>query len=53
MPWLATSYDTHTDGMGVDVTLRKGIEWSDGEYERIKYTIEIFEILLSLVLLAK
>ena len=44
MPWLATSYDTHTDGMGVDVTLRKGIEWSDGESftcDDVKYTIEL------------
>ena len=42
IPWLATSYDTHADGMGVDVTLRDGIEWSDGvafTCDDVKYTI--------------
>ncbi|MBN32633.1 MAG: hypothetical protein CL906_01765 [Dehalococcoidia bacterium] len=44
IPWLATSYDTHADGMGVDVTLRDGIEWSDGvafTCDDVKYTIEL------------
>ena len=44
IPWLATSYTTHEDGMGVDFTLRQGIKWSDGEdfsCDDVKYTVEL------------
>ena len=44
IPWLATSYTTHDDGMGVDFTLRQGIKWSDGEAftcDDVKYTVEL------------
>ena len=41
IPWLATSYTTAPDGMSVDVTLRDGVEWSDGQpftSDDVKYT---------------
>lgn len=44
IPWLATSYTTHDDGMGVDFTLRQGIKWSDGAAftcSDVKYTVEL------------
>lgn len=31
MPWLAASYTFTTDYTGVDIVLREGITWSDGE----------------------
>jgi peptide/nickel transport system substrate-binding protein len=44
IPWLAQSYATAADGMSVAVTLRPGIEWSDGQAftsDDVKYTIEL------------
>lgn len=42
-PWLAESYTVDEDFMGMDIFLRKGVEWSDGEAlncDDVKYTIE-------------
>ncbi len=30
IPWLASGYTAAPDGLSVDVTLRDGVEWSDG-----------------------
>lgn len=52
IPWLATSYTTTPDGMSVDVTLRNGVEWSDGQpftSDDVKYTIELLRDSPSLV----
>ncbi|MBN1875342.1 MAG: ABC transporter substrate-binding protein [Anaerolineae bacterium] len=42
-PWLAESYDVDDDYMGMDIYLRKGVEWADGQpftCTDVKYTIE-------------
>src|SRR5579859_4205997 len=52
IPWLATNYTTAPDGMSVDVTLRNGVEWSDGQpftSDDVKYTIELLRDTPSLV----
>ena len=44
IPWLAESSEVDDDFMGVNVTLREGIEWSDGmpfTTEDVKFTIEL------------
>ncbi len=44
IPWLAESSEVDDDFMGVSVTLREGIEWSDGmplTTEDVKFTIEL------------
>ena len=44
IPWLAESSQVDDDFMGVNVTLREGIEWSDGmpfTTEDVKFTIEL------------
>src|SRR5262249_9601441 len=44
IPWLASNYATSPDGMSVDVTLRNGVEWSDGQpftSDDVNYTIEL------------
>ena len=44
IPWLAESSEVDDDFMGVNVTLRDGIEWSDGmpfTSEDVKFTIEL------------
>ena len=44
IPWLAESSEVDDDFMGVSVTLRDGIEWSDGmpfTTEDVKFTIEL------------
>lgn len=44
IPWLAESSKVDDDFMGVSVTLRDGIEWSDGmpfTTEDVKFTIEL------------
>jgi peptide/nickel transport system substrate-binding protein len=43
IPWLAESYKVADDALSVDVTLRKGVMWSDGKpftSDDVKYTIE-------------
>lgn len=52
IPWLASSYSTAPDGMSVDVTLRDGVAWSDGQpftSDDVKYTIELLRGTPSLV----
>src|SRR5205814_10249536 len=52
IPWLASSYTTAPDSMSVDVILRNGIEWSDGQpftSDDVKYTIELLRDTPSLV----
>ncbi len=42
-PWLAESYTVDEDFMGMDIFLRKGVEWADGEAlncDDVKFTIE-------------
>src|SRR5438876_12091922 len=44
IPWLAQSYTTAPDALSVDVTLRPGIEWSDGQpftSDDVKFTLEL------------
>ena len=46
IPWLAESSKVDDDFMGVSVTLRDGIEWSDGmpfTSEDVKFTIELLQ----------
>ena len=46
IPWLAESSEVDDDFMGVSVTLRDGIEWSDGmpfTSEDVKFTIELLQ----------
>ena len=46
IPWLAESSEVDDDYMGVSVTLRDGIEWSDGmpfASEDVKFTIELLQ----------
>ena len=46
IPWLAESSKVDDDYMGVSVTLRDGIEWSDGmpfTSEDVKFTIELLQ----------
>ena len=46
IPWLAESSEVDDDFMGVSVTLREGIEWSDGmplTSEDVKFTIELLQ----------
>ncbi|HUS15809.1 MAG TPA: ABC transporter substrate-binding protein [Chloroflexia bacterium] len=43
IPWLAESYKVADDAMSVDVALREGVTWSDGEpftSDDVKHTIE-------------
>ena len=43
IPWQAESYDYADDFMSATITLRDGVEWSDGEAftaEDVKFTIE-------------
>lgn len=52
IPWLATSYTTAPDGTSVDVTLRDGVTWSDGQpftSDDVKYTVELLRDTPSLV----
>ncbi len=44
IPWIAESYKVSDDFKSVDVTLRKGVEWSDGKpftADDVKYTVEL------------
>jgi peptide/nickel transport system substrate-binding protein len=44
IPWLASGYTAAPDGMSVDVTLRDGVEWSDGQpftSDDVRFTIEL------------
>ena len=44
IPWLAESYTVSEDFMSIDVTLRNGIEWSDGKpftSADFKFTIDM------------
>jgi peptide/nickel transport system substrate-binding protein len=44
IPWLAQSYTVAPDAQSVDVTLRPGIEWSDGQpftSDDVKFTLEL------------
>jgi peptide/nickel transport system substrate-binding protein len=44
IPWLAESYTVAPDAKSIDVTLRNGVEWSDGQpftSDDVKYTIEL------------
>ena len=55
IPWLATNYTTAPDGMSVAVTLRNGVEWSDGQpftSDDVKYTVELLRDTPSLVFAA-
>jgi peptide/nickel transport system substrate-binding protein len=55
IPWLASGYTAAPDGMSVDVTLRDGVEWSDGQpftSDDVKYTIELLRDSPSLVFAA-
>jgi peptide/nickel transport system substrate-binding protein len=55
IPWLAESYTTTPDGMSVAVTLRQGVEWSDGQpftSDDVKYTIELLRDTPALVFAA-
>jgi peptide/nickel transport system substrate-binding protein len=41
-PWLAESYKVDDDYMGMDIYLRKGVEWADGEpftCDDVKFTM--------------
>ncbi|MEE8047074.1 MAG: ABC transporter substrate-binding protein, partial [Dehalococcoidia bacterium] len=43
IPWLAESYTVSDDFLSVDVTLRSGVKWSDGEAftsEDVKFTLD-------------
>ena len=43
IPWLAENYTVSDDYLSVDVTLRSGVEWSDGEAfssDDVKFTID-------------
>ena len=43
IPWLAESYKVSDDAMSVDVFIRKGVTWSDGEpftSADVKFTLE-------------
>ena len=55
IPWLAESYTTAPDGTSVDVTLRNGVTWNDGQpftSDDVKYTIELLRDTPSLVFAA-
>ena len=44
IPWLAESFTPSPDFTSVDVTLREGVEWSDGTpftSEDVKFTVEL------------
>src|SRR5439155_24323390 len=44
IPWLAQSYTVAPDSQSVDVTLRPGIEWSDGQpftSDDVSFSIEL------------
>src|SRR6185369_15879971 len=52
IPWLASSYTAAPDGMRVDVTLRDGVTWSDGQpftSDDVKFTIDLLRDTPSLV----
>src|SRR3954451_9378471 len=55
IPWLATSYTIAPDAKSVDVTLRSGIEWSDGQpftADDVKFTLEMLRHIPALVFAA-
>ncbi len=55
IPWLAESYTVAADAQSVDVTLRQGVEWSDGQpftADDIKFTLELLRDTPSLVFAA-
>jgi len=55
IPWLAQSYKTAADAQSVDVVLRPGIEWSDGQpftADDVKFTLEMLRDTPSLVFAA-
>src|SRR5437868_6119392 len=55
IPWLAESYTTAADATSVDVTLRNGVEWSDGQpftSDDVKFTLELLRDTPSLVFAA-
>lgn len=55
IPWLAESYTTAPDGMSVDVALRNGVQWSDGQpftSDDVKFTIELLRDTPALVFAA-
>jgi peptide/nickel transport system substrate-binding protein len=44
MPWVATGYEYNEDYTQVDIQLRKGVEWSDGELftaEDVAFTLNM------------
>jgi peptide/nickel transport system substrate-binding protein len=52
IPWLAESYTVAPDLLSVDVTLRNGVEWSDGNpftADDVKFTLELLRDTPSLV----
>jgi peptide/nickel transport system substrate-binding protein len=55
IPWLAQSYTTAADALSVDVNLRNGVEWSDGQpftSSDVKFTLELLRDTPSLVFAA-
>jgi peptide/nickel transport system substrate-binding protein len=55
IPWLAESYTVAPDAQSVDVTLRDGVEWSDGQpftADDVKFTVELLRDTPSLVFAA-
>jgi peptide/nickel transport system substrate-binding protein len=55
IPWLAQSYTVAPDARSIDVVLRPGIEWSDGQAftsDDVKFTIELLRDSPSLVFAA-
>jgi peptide/nickel transport system substrate-binding protein len=55
IPWLAESYTVAPDLQSVDVTLRNGVEWSDGQpftSDDVKFTLELLRDTPSLVFAA-
>ena len=55
IPWLAQSYTTAPDALSVDVNLRNGVEWSDGQpftSNDVKFTLEMLRDTPSLVFAA-
>ena len=55
IPWLAESYKNAADAKSVDVTLRKGVMWSDGQpftSDDVKFTIELLRDTPSLLFAA-
>ncbi|HEY3060265.1 MAG TPA: ABC transporter substrate-binding protein, partial [Chloroflexota bacterium] len=55
IPWLAQSYTVAPDAQSIDVTLRQGVEWSDGQpftSDDVKFTLELLRDTPSLVFAA-